>query len=127
MTIDKLWTLPILSSEIEDDLEITRKGLDITLKFKCPHRNKKQKIIEIKFLKVLCHMHTSERFTLKLLDSYDSLVSIVDSEWLEALKNHNPSDFEFWNLKHFVIYFDRFGQYQFIAQAYQIIENVVEN
>lgn len=126
MQINKLWSLPILSSEIEEGVKISNDGMDIILSFICSLESDRQKKYEIRFESVLCHMHTSERFTPKMFDSYDTVVSLEDSEWLDNLKNLNSRDFEFWKPKHFVIYFDGSGQYQFIAREFAVIEKEVE-
>lgn len=120
MRIIKLWSLPMLSSEIEDGIKISNDGMDISLSFRCSHEKNIQNSVVIKFEAVLCHMHTSERFTPEMLASYDTLVMLEDSEWLDNLKRLNPRDFDFWKPKHFVIYFDGSGQYQFIARQYVV-------
>jgi hypothetical protein len=126
MKINKLWSLPILSSEIEEGVNISNDGMDIVLSFKYALESDRQKKYEIRFESVLCHMHTSERFTPKMFDSYDTLVSLEESEWLDSLKILNSRDFEFWKPKHFVIYFDGSGQYQFIAREFIVSEKEVE-
>jgi len=126
MQINKLWSLPILSSEIEEGVSISSDGMDIILSFKCLLESSRQKKYEIRFESVLCHMHTSERFTTKMYDSYDTLVSLEESEWLNNLKILNSRDFEFWKPKHFVIYFDGSGQYQLIAREFIVSEKEVE-
>ena len=35
----------------------------------------------------------------------------------------NLDDFSFWKPKHYVLYLDRFGMYQFIAQSFEVEEN----
>jgi hypothetical protein len=125
MHVTKLWTLPILSSEIESGINISNDGMDIVLSFHRPIEDNKQRYFEIRFDAVLCHMHTSERFTPKLFDSYDTLVSLEDSEWLDSLKKLNSRDFDFWRPKHFIITFDSHGQYQFIARQYFVSEKEV--
>ena len=42
---------------------------------------------------------------------------------LEELKKINLDDFSFWKPKHYVLYLDRFGMYQFIAQSFEVEEN----
>jgi len=67
-------------------------------------------------------MHTSERFTRTLLNAYDTLVEIEESDWLNELKELNENDFSYWNLKHYTIFFDKIGMYQFVAKGYKKIE-----
>jgi len=47
-------------------------------------------------------------------------VEVIDSEWLEELKSINPENFYFWNPKHYALYLDRFGLYQFIARLFEV-------
>ena len=60
------------------------------------------------------------RFTSELYDAYDKVVEVIDSEWLEELKKVNEEDFSYWKPKHYILYLDGFGMYQFIAQSLEV-------
>jgi len=68
------------------------------------------------------HRHSSEKFTVSLMDAYDRLVEIVDSGWVAELKKINSQIADFWNIKHYVIFLDSYGLYEFIASDYKILE-----
>ncbi|MDE6203809.1 MAG: hypothetical protein K2G19_10080, partial [Lachnospiraceae bacterium] len=70
-----------------------------------------------------CNKHISARFTPKLFNSYDRIVELVDSEWLVELKDVNKEDFNYWNPKHYIMYLDEIGMFQFIARGYEVIEH----
>ncbi|MFA9466857.1 MAG: hypothetical protein ACERKN_21590 [Velocimicrobium sp.] len=126
MNIKKLWELPILSSQLEDELQISINGIDITISFTYYTDKNIQNRVELKFDSVLCHMHTSERFTKAMLDSYDTVVQIDDSDWLNELKKLNERDFKFWKPKHYAIYFDGIGLYQFISSDFVALDKEVK-
>ena len=115
MRTNKLWELPILSSELEDEMnfEVENANAILTL-------NHKSVSIRIKFETALCHLHTSERFTKSILGAYDAIVEIEESEWIKELEELNSSDVIFWGLKHYAVYIEKMGLYQFIAEKYEV-------
>lgn len=123
MDIKKIWELPMLSAQLEDEPEIIIKQMNIVFSI-CYYDEslKKNKIVKIKFNSVLCHKHTSERFTKAMLDAYDTVVEIYESDWLKELYKLNERDYEFWKPKHYAIYFDGNGLYQFIARSFEVEE-----
>lgn len=118
MKIKCLFEIPILSSELDSAIEIVIKGLDITLILK--YFDEKNKVLKIRFDTVLCHMHTSQSFTKALLNAYDTIVEIEDSEWINEIKKLNEDEFNFWKLKHYAIYLEDLGMYQFLARGYDV-------
>jgi len=121
MIIKKLWELPILSSQLENGLQISINGMEVSLSFTYLADENIEKEVELKFDSVLCHLHTSERFTKAMLDAYDTVVQIEESDWLNELKKLNERDYEFWKPKHYAVYFDGIGLYQFIAKDFVAI------
>ncbi len=116
------YELPIFSSNLEKDPVIEFEDMNIKIRIiGADERNRLREIV-ICFNAVLCNKHTSVRFTPKLYNSYDRIVELVDSEWLEELKSINEEYFHYWKLKHYVIYLDGVGMFQFIAQGYEVIE-----
>jgi hypothetical protein len=66
--------------------------------------------------------HRSEMFISTLMDAYDCLVEIVDSEWVEEFKKINKKIADYWNIKHYAIFLKSYGLYEFIASDYTILE-----
>ncbi len=117
------YELPIFSSSLEQNPIIESKDMNMKLELIGVDENNRLKKIEIMFNTVLCNKHTAARFTPKLYDSFDRIVELVDSEWLVELKNINEEEFNYWNLKHYIIYLDEAGMFEFAAQGYKVIEN----
>lgn len=117
------YELPIFSSSLEKNPMIESKDMNMEIELIGMDEENRLRKIVIKFKFVLCNKYTTVRFTPKLYDSYDRIVELVDSEWLVELKNINKENFSYWNPKHYIIYLDGVGMFQFIAQGYEVIEN----
>jgi hypothetical protein len=76
----------------------------------------------IMFEAVMTHKHTSEKFLTTLLGAYDALVEIEDSDWLAQCRAINEDVFDFWNLKHYAIFLDSNGMYEFVAKGFTLLE-----
>ena len=116
------YDLPIYSTTLEKDPVIKTKGMDMWLELIGEDEEKRRRKISIRFNTVLCHKHTSARFTPILYDSYDRVVELLDSDWLQELKSINQDEFNYWGLKHYILYLSDIGMFQFIAQECEIIE-----
>ena len=117
------YELPIFSSSLKQDPVIESKDMDMGIELIGMDEESRLRKIVIKFNSVLCNKHTSARFTPKLYGSYDRIVELVDSEWLAELKDVNKEDFNYWHPKHYIMYLDGVGMFQFIAQGYVVIED----
>lgn len=117
------YELPIYSSTLEQDPVFESKDMNIGIELLGMDEESRLRKIVIKFISVLCNKHTSVRFTPELYDSYDRIVELVDSEWLAELKDVNKENFNYWNPKHYIMYLDGVGMFQFIAQGYEVIEH----
>lgn len=115
--------LPIFSSDLEQDPIIKSKDMDMEIHLIGMNEENTLRKILIKFNDVLCYKHTSVRFTPKLYDSYDRVVELLDSEWLVELKEINQEYFDYWNPKHYIIYLDGVGMFQFVAKGYRVIQH----
>lgn len=113
---------PFLSSNLEQDPIIKSKDMNMEIELMGIDEDGRLRKIIIKFNSVLCNKHTSARFTPKLYNSYDRIVELLDSEWLRELKNINIEAYNFWKPKHYIIYLDGVGMFQFIAQGYEVTE-----
>lgn len=117
------YELPIFSSSLEQDPIVESKDMNMEIQLLGRDEEDRLRKIVIKFNSVLCNKYTSARFTPKLYDSYDRIVELVDSQWLVELKNVNKEDFIYWNPRHYIIYLDGVGMFQFIAQGYVVMED----
>lgn len=114
------YELPMFSSSLEREPQIEFKNMDVKIIIKGYDENDVICETEIKFITVIGFKHTSPRFTSELYDAYDKVVEVIDSDWLEELKKINEEDFAYWSPKHYVLYLDGFGIYQFVAQSLEV-------
>ncbi len=124
MEIKKIYELPMLSSNLHQNPVINLNGINISIELDGGDVNNVHKKTKLLFKNVLCHMHTSERFTKNMFDAYDAVVEIIDSRWIGELKKMNERDFNYWKPKHFAVYLEGVGMYQFIAKEFEELENV---
>lgn len=117
------YELPMLSSNLTQDPIIRFEDMDVKIEIEGYNEEDKLNKITITFISVLCIKQTSARFTPKLYEAYDRIVELINSEWLEKLKSVNEGDFNYWKPKHFILYLDGIGMYQFIAQSFEVISN----
>ena len=114
------YELPMFSSNLENEPQIEFNNINLKSTIKGYDENDAICETEIKFISVIGFKQTSPRFTSKLYGAYDKVVEVIDSEWLEELKKINEEDFSFWKPKHYSLYLDGFGMYQFIAQSLEV-------
>ena len=114
------YELPMFSSNLENEPQIEFKNMNVKIIIKGYDENDVICETEIKFISVIGFKQTSPRFTPKLYGAYDKVVEVIDSEWLEELKKVNEEDFSYWKPKHYILYLDGFGMYQFIAQSLEV-------
>jgi hypothetical protein len=123
MASKKLWELPIASTKLtENGVRLIYPGGDAWLLYDYYDENDVILNSGIFFDTVLAHRHASEKLINSLIGAYDYLVEIINSEWLKQMKEVNKQIVDFWNLKHFAIFFDSNGLCEFLAKDYKILE-----
>jgi hypothetical protein len=125
MKTNKLWDFPVASTCIaEGGVKLIYPGGDALLLFDYYDEEKNDAIFKsgIVFDAVQAHRHTTEKFVVSLLGAYDSLVEIIDSEWVNQLKDANKEIADYWNIKHYAIFLDSNGLFEFIARDFKILE-----
>lgn len=123
MDINKLLEFPVASTALaEGGVKLIYPGGDAWLLYDYYDKNNTIFNSGILFDTVLAHRHTSEKLIKSLMGAYDYLVEILNSEWLEQLKEINKQTIDYWGLKHYAIFLDSNGLYEFIAKSYKILE-----
>lgn len=125
MGTNKLWEFPVPSTCIADGgVNLIYPGGDALLLFDYYDEEKNDAVFNsgIMFDAVQAHRHTTEKFIKSLLGAYDSLVEITDSEWVKELREINKEIADYWNIKHYAIFLDSNGLFEFIARDYKILE-----
>lgn len=117
-----IYELKMFSSNLKNEPEFIVDGMKTILKIEGYDDEGEINKVRIEFDSVLCYKRTSARFTPKLYDSYDKVVELQDSDWLNELKAINNEDYDFWKPRHFILYLDEIGMYEFIACEIEINE-----
>ncbi|HHV09436.1 MAG TPA: hypothetical protein GXX75_04035 [Clostridiales bacterium] len=125
MSNKRLWEFPVPSTNIaESGVVLIYPGGDAYLLFDYYDDTEDEAVLNsgIIFDSVQSHRHTSEKFIRSLRGSYDCLIEVVNSEWLREFQEINREVSDFWNLKHYAIFLDSNGLYEFLAGDYKIME-----
>lgn len=124
MNIKELWAFPVPSTCINKRVSFYFPGGKAILKFDYFDEENDDKIFNsgIVFDAAVAHRHSSEKFTKFISQAYDKLIEIEDSEWVKELSSISSEWAEFWKIKHYAIYLDSYGLYEFIASGYSLTE-----
>lgn len=56
-------------------------------------------------------------------DAYDTLNLIEESDWINEIRSNIPDHFKHnWNPNHYLIYLDSSGSFEFIAEAWSLLD-----
>jgi len=125
MKLKELWTFPVSSTQIYSGVNMLYPGANAVLIFDYNDNDKVYKS-GILFKMVKAFKHLSEGFGY-LNGAYDKLIEIEDSEWSAELSKTNPYWEKNYNykLRHFAIFLDSNGLYEFIAHDFKIFESKI--
>lgn len=114
------YQLPLFSQTLSSDPIIKFDNLDIIMELEGYDEKDYLRKVYITFEIVQCYKHTSEMFTPELYGAYDKVVELKDSTWIQEMKKINEEKFRFWHVRHFVVYLDGIGMYEFMAQGCKV-------
>ena len=119
-----LWTFPVPSNCIYSGVKLVHEKTSITIVYDYYDEEDDDKVYngKIEFKNVIAHRHTSEKFTKFIKGTYDNLCEIIESQWKHSLVELSPEWANINQLKHYAIYFESYGLYEFIANDYVISE-----
>ena len=119
-----LWTFPVPSNCINTGIKIIYEKIDATILFDYYDEDNDDKIYDGKIIikSIIANRHTSEKVTQFIEGTYDNLCEIKDSIWLSQLSKLSPEWISKDNLKHYAIYLDSYGLYEFIAEDFSVTD-----
>jgi len=121
MKAKELWRIPVPSTEVQGE-QLLCTGAEALLRFDyCDvEKNEAMFTAGIFFDAVVGFKHDSEGFAATLMDAYDRLVEIVDSDWVAEYRKTNPRIADLFDIKHYAIFLKSCGLYEFIAKSHAI-------
>jgi hypothetical protein len=125
MSIKDLWEFPVPSTYIADGgVVLLYPGGDVQLLYDYYDEQEKNTVFHsgITFEGVQSFRHTTEKFLTSLNGTYDHLVEMIDSKWIKELREINKEVFDYWQLKHYAIFLDSHGLYEFVANNYKVLQ-----
>lgn len=125
MKVKELWVFPVPSSAIaEGDVQLIYPGDNAWLLFDYYDVNGNGAVFNsgILFHTPEAIRHRSEMFSINLMDAYDRLVEIEDSDWVAGFRLINRQAADYWKLKHYAIFLKSYGLYEFLASDFTILD-----
>lgn len=118
-----LWEFPVPSTNLCSNVRFVFPGADVWILYEYFDYDDPDIVYNsgIKFYNVQAHRHSNEKFTSSLLGAYDAIVEINDSDWIEHLTKLNPKIAGFWGIRHYAIYLDSNGLFEFAASRFEIL------
>ncbi|KLU74976.1 hypothetical protein [Clostridium botulinum] len=118
--VKKIKSIKGLSQEFDDSPQIVRQGRNIILKYDYEIENVGLGWHKITFTDVIASKLTKEIcIELYMINAYDAISMVIESEWLEYIQENYKGTQKF-DYKHYLIYFEDHGCYEFIAK--QVID-----
>jgi hypothetical protein len=123
MRIKELWRIPVPSTAVQGE-QLLYTSADALLRFDYYDAKKDDTIFNcgIFFKNVVGFKHDSEGFSTALMDAYDRLVEIIDSDWINEYRKINSRVANIFSIKHYAIFLKNCGLYEFIAAEFAIQE-----
>lgn len=124
MSSNDSWQFPVPSNCINNGVTLYFRGANAIMKFDYFDEERDDRKFNggITFEAVMSHRHSSEKFTKSIGAAYDTLIEITDSKWIDELKEISPEWAEYWKIKHYAIYLDGYGMYEFAARDFNVMQ-----
>ncbi len=123
MKVKELWRIPVPSTQVQGE-QLLFNGGNALLRFDYYDVEKNDAMFTagILFDFVAGFKHDSEGFATTLMDAYDRLVEIIDSEWVAEYRKTNQRAANLFDIKHYAIFLKSCGLYEFVAADFTIQE-----
>jgi hypothetical protein len=116
MNITKLFNVKGMSQEFTQSPQLDRKGKNVILKYNYETETGEYALRGIVFSEVIaCKITKAVCEKLYMIESYDAVSIVNNSEWVNEIKNDYKGS-ETFSYNHYIIYFEDYGCYEFIAK-----------
>jgi hypothetical protein len=122
-----LATLPTPSTAIVSDVELTTDGGSAALRFAFD-RNGVIFRSGVSFSRVRASRWRAEGHCTAwhIEGAYDTVVEILESPWIDELQNSQSTrSIRSWTMRHFMLYLDSAGCFEFVAESYALLPEEV--
>lgn len=83
---------------------------------------KKRWYYEINLDITLAYIHQTDDMKNLIPEAHGKFIEIQDSPWIEELQKSESEVLDFWKAKHYAIFIEGEGLFEFIARGYEIYE-----
>lgn len=123
-----IYTVPAPSTDFTREAYLDCSGIIPTIRYQY---SSDEGILNsgIKFNQIFAFRNRCERLCTAwhIEDAYDTLVEIIDSSWIVELGRDVPAPYiSDWKPRHFMIYLDSVGCFEFLAKDWEPLPEVLE-
>jgi len=122
-----LATLPTPSTAISSDVEFTSDGGSASLSFDFDRDGAIYRS-GVRFAKVRASQWRAESHCTAwhIEGAYDTVVEVEQSAWVNELERlQSPRPRKPWTMRHFMLFIDSAGCYEFVAESFEIVAEVL--
>lgn len=116
-----IYELKMFSSLLEGEPDIRFEKMDVTMTLRGNDDSDERHECTICFKSVVGFDYSLAGFS-RTLDAYDKVVELSDSDWKKQYQKNNADKYNYWMPRHFALYLDGFGLYQFLAKDVNVEE-----
>ncbi len=121
MKIKELWSLP---ANCLYEVKLLHNPLKIRIFIEYYNEEDEQVYNNyIEFSGVITYNYCSEKFSDYIINSYNTLCILENSNLIKKLSKKSPEWFKINEKYHFAIYLDSYGQYEIVATSFEISES----
>lgn len=120
MEIQEVYEIKELAQEFSEQPQIKIRGRDVILSYDFEQEDGEYGWKDITFVETISYkISKMSCVSEEALKSYNSVSEVLQSSWLEEVKGsyRGSQPFEY---KHFLIFFDDYGTYEFIAKSLNV-------
>lgn len=123
----QLYSIPVASTDFTREAFLDCSGINPTIRY--GYRAEQGEILSgVEFRVVAAFRYRNEGCcsAWHIEDAYDALVEVAPSAWLEEVGKDVPEHFKAdWHPRHFMIYLDSVGCFEFLAEAWEAAPEVL--
>lgn len=115
MNVIKICDIIELAQEFIHPPKIEKKGIDCNLMFDYESDTGEYKWTGIIFANVVSYKFTNYKYIHEyMIKAYNAITEIEESDWIKEFTFRDERK----NLKHYLIYFDGYGAYEFVCTGF---------
>jgi hypothetical protein len=123
----ELYELPFLSQDLWPEVRLLSDGDDIIMQFEVDAEGSNERYLaRIMFRNCGAIRRLNEPCSRvwNIRGCYDRLNEVIQSDWLKEVQGKGGGSLDYYErMRHFMIYLESSGSFEFIAESYEVLPN----